>query len=635
MTEIDIGQHVLQPNRQLLVKGEHVHLGPRALEILSILAQQRGEIVTKDELMQAVWGDVTVEENALHVHVTALRKALGEDAGLLHTIRGIGYMLEHEAAPAGHGGALNAASNHAGVGGNAAKDRATGQRVLSLAWVVIAAVVLLFATGSYFMLGEDYEPASSSADERIPVVVRPLSADPAAGPREVALAKGISDELIVRLRSISELQIATVQPDGSPPEGAFAHAYTVDGSVRSIDDDLRVVVRLSDPDGEILWSESFDRTLVDLLDLQRSLASEIATALNVPFDVGAYAAKNGGTDNPEAYAAYVRGMQNTLNLDSEEPLGHLRRAVQLDPDFVQARLGLANISTVILSLAPNLTQDQVDDLLSTIDEATAGAVRTNPDLAMGHAARGWYWLQLNNVPAAARELQIAEDLDPGNDLRLKSFLATFAQFMGRNQEGLALRRGAGMIDPIAENDPYLVYDLMAVGEYREATDLFERLERADTPGIEFVVSHAFLAYLMQGRDEDEALAFLRQRVPAIADTFVAARDNDEFAGMSFAEVEDWARRQFGASGHLGLAARASFEGYFGRTRNAMWLLRIAMERPGGNGNFYLWYPTLSSVRKMPEFRALVEEMGLVDLWRESGDWGDYCRPISETEFRCS
>ena len=144
-----------------------------------------------------------------------------------------------------------------------------------------------------------------------------------------------------------------------------------------------------------------------------------------------------------------------------------------------------------------------------------------------------------------------------------------------------------------------------------------------------------MAYLLQGRNEEEALEFLAQRVPPIADTFIAARARDEFAGMSVADVEAWAAREFGASGHLGLAARASMEGYFGRTQNAMRLLRIAMERPGGNGNFYLWYPTLSEVRKLPEFHALVEDMELVRVWRETGDWGDYCRPVSETDFRCS
>ncbi|MEO0699285.1 MAG: transcriptional regulator, partial [Pseudomonadota bacterium] len=93
MDEVRIGSHILQTSRQLLMNGERVHLGPRALDILTVLAKANGEIVTKDELFEAVWPGQVIEENALHAHITAIRKALEEDAGLLETIRGIGYQL--------------------------------------------------------------------------------------------------------------------------------------------------------------------------------------------------------------------------------------------------------------------------------------------------------------------------------------------------------------------------------------------------------------------------------------------------------------------------------------------------------------------------------------------------------------
>lgn len=123
-------------------------------------------------------------------------------------------------------------------------------------------------------------------------------------------------------------------------------------------------------------------------------------------------------------------------------------------------------------------------------------------------------------------------------------------------------------------------------------------------------------------------------MPQFADTYVFARDNPQLEGKSLAELREWADETFGAGGHMGIAARAAYEGHFGRDQVAVKLLRIAMERPGGNGNFYLWYPTLSGARQLPEFRELVRAMKLVDVWRESGDWGDYCRPISETDFEC-
>ena len=83
-------------NRALFRTGDPVALGSRALDILRVLAAARGEIVSKEALLGSVWLDQTVEENALHVHVSALRKALNgksaEDQYIM-TVTGRGYRL--------------------------------------------------------------------------------------------------------------------------------------------------------------------------------------------------------------------------------------------------------------------------------------------------------------------------------------------------------------------------------------------------------------------------------------------------------------------------------------------------------------------------------------------------------------
>jgi DNA-binding winged helix-turn-helix (wHTH) protein len=93
LEEVRLGSRTLQPHRQLLADEQRVALGKRALDILSVLAKARGEIVTKEELLEQVWPGVIVEENALQVHIVALRKALGLEAYRLETIRGVGYRL--------------------------------------------------------------------------------------------------------------------------------------------------------------------------------------------------------------------------------------------------------------------------------------------------------------------------------------------------------------------------------------------------------------------------------------------------------------------------------------------------------------------------------------------------------------
>src|SRR5262249_43235370 len=85
--EIDLAR------RELRILGAPVPIGGRAFEIIEVLAQSAGELVTKDELMNRVWPGAVVMENTLQVHAAAVRKALGQYRGLLKTDARRGYRL--------------------------------------------------------------------------------------------------------------------------------------------------------------------------------------------------------------------------------------------------------------------------------------------------------------------------------------------------------------------------------------------------------------------------------------------------------------------------------------------------------------------------------------------------------------
>ena len=79
--------------RELRVRGEPVHLGGRAFEVIEVLIQAGGETVNKYDLMDRVWPGAVVEENTLQFHISAARKALGHNRGVLKTVFGKGYRL--------------------------------------------------------------------------------------------------------------------------------------------------------------------------------------------------------------------------------------------------------------------------------------------------------------------------------------------------------------------------------------------------------------------------------------------------------------------------------------------------------------------------------------------------------------
>src|SRR5271169_1161313 len=94
---VEFGRFRLLPHRrELRADGAAVELGSRAFDILMVLVEARGALVTKDEILSRVWPDTVVEENNLVVQISALRKALGEDRDFIRTVSGRGYRFVAE-----------------------------------------------------------------------------------------------------------------------------------------------------------------------------------------------------------------------------------------------------------------------------------------------------------------------------------------------------------------------------------------------------------------------------------------------------------------------------------------------------------------------------------------------------------
>src|SRR5690606_28239329 len=103
---------------------------------------------------------------------------------------------------------------------------------------------------------------------------------------------------------------------------------------------------------------------------------------------------------------------------------------------------------------------------------------------------------------------------------------------------------------------------------------------------------------------------------------------------ALAEIQDLALR-VRMHETLGLSAMSNWAAYYGDPRHAIALLR-RMDRSGLNGTVLLldmWRPTLATARRLPEFKELVRDLGLVEYWRAYG-WSDHCRPVGANDFDC-
>src|SRR5579863_1325614 len=155
--EYRIGRFTLQPFRQLLEGETPVTIGRKALEMLSVLAAAKGGLVTKDELMTQVWPDQVVGENALQVHIAALRKLLGPDGALLTTVHGFGYRLSAtEVADTAPELPMSRVDAVSGQGEEA------GQMHRLRAFVLGAAAVVALIGGAAWLLSPASHPGASN-----------------------------------------------------------------------------------------------------------------------------------------------------------------------------------------------------------------------------------------------------------------------------------------------------------------------------------------------------------------------------------------------------------------------------------------------------------------------------------------
>jgi TolB-like protein len=332
--EVQIGRFTLQPHRQLVGPDGPTDLGRKAVDILSVLAAADGAVVTKDELMAAVWGDVVVEENSIQAQIVTLRKVLGEDADCLATVRGLGYRLTLNGAVA----SLSAAAK-----------------------VPNSLAVLPFAN---------------------------LTGDPALD----YLGEGMAEELINTLSRAPGLKVPSRtasfayrgrEVDPRQIARDLGVGLILEGSVRSGGDRVRVTAQLIDAEtGFHRWSENFEHEGGDLFALQDDIAASIAEALQTQIAPIAHQ----HTHNVEAY-------QLCLQADSiaSRPTGPYflrsielyRKSIELDPDFARAFLGL--------SLALEMgSQWGVVGLssLSEVRHCALHALSLDPSLSEAHAILG-------------------------------------------------------------------------------------------------------------------------------------------------------------------------------------------------------------------------------------------------------
>ncbi len=395
-----------------------VSISSRALDLLSLLAERQGQLVSKDAIMEVVWPGMVVEEGNLTVQISALRRVLDEnrEAGsCIQTVPGRGYRFVAPVTrvePAGRPEGNPFSGNGSGrsiVENAKSQDPVTRARIGSMPGAILrahhgrrghimAAVVgtLCFVSVAVAVV-RWHSPWSGETRPvpRLSIIVLPFT-NLSDDREQQYFADGITEDLTTELSRIAPMFVISDRtafgyrdnPNAAKQiDRELGVRYVVEGSVRRSGQEVRVDAKLIDAEsGALLWAERFDRDTGDFFTLQDEMTSRIAIALNLELLA---AAATRPVEHPDALDYLLRGRAVYLRVPVRdghaEAISLFERALALDPGSVEAQSRLAMALTArVLDEVSDTAETDISRARELVDQALAASPRD----PLAHFAKG-------------------------------------------------------------------------------------------------------------------------------------------------------------------------------------------------------------------------------------------------------
>jgi TolB-like protein/DNA-binding winged helix-turn-helix (wHTH) protein/Tfp pilus assembly protein PilF len=485
---------------RLIANGAPVSLEPKALRLLLYLIENRGRLVRKQELLDSVWGDAAVSENALTRSVGLLRKTLNDDSReprFIETVPTAGYRFIAHVDTTANDEPTTIQSLTPPAPGPRAQTLHTPRSHFRLAAILVAC---LAAVATVWLLASRHQSAPIRSLAVLPL--DNLSGDPS----QEYFADGMTDELITELARIPNLRVVSrtsVMADkGSRrPLPDIARQLNVDaiveGSIVRSGDRIRITAQLIDARTDRhLWAQSFEGPASDVLSLQDSVAQQIATQARLVLAPPSPHAPV----NPDAHDAYLRGRYFFNKQDLPHSLESFEQAIALDPTYASAYAGYASA----LDAATTYDMGTPEQLMPKALAAAQRAIQLDPQNGEAYTALGsvqtiyeWDWT------AAEQNLTRGISLNP-NDSIAEFKYAVYLDAVGRPQDAVTRMRRALQLDPLS----FLINRRMGATLYlaRQYDAALAQLQRAaemeHQPGS--IDSYISLIYEQKG-EHDQAV----------------------------------------------------------------------------------------------------------------------------------
>jgi DNA-binding winged helix-turn-helix (wHTH) protein/TolB-like protein len=616
--EYKVGRFTLTSFRQLLDAGVPVPIGRKALELLSVLAKAEGALVTKEELMAAVWPNAIVEDNAIQAQIAALRKALGTDAELLSTVHGLGYRL---------------AATYVASASDAGIDPVETQAVALRRWavpVLLIGLALVALGGAGLWLLRDHWPGMPRPSQtRVAVLPFNTLSD---GSQARSFADALTDEVAMRLSNriqvVSRDAAATLRgPDRDRKVAELGVALLLDGTVQDDGNVIKVRVQLDDPVRHaILWSSAVDGPAASGDRLQAFIANTVVAVLAC--SNRALAPVHGLTD-PALLTHYLHACDLLTGGGTGERafavLAALREISAKAPGFVPAHSDFAKFASLFWSSMP---PDQEAALRREAEAEARKALALDPKSPDAYLGLSQL---LPPMDWAGREKLLRQGVAGDPDWPFTNgALGLLLAETGRLQEAFGYLQKAVAADLQIEWSTTNDTVQCGAGQFEPTTSrLVDALKlEARYSGIGYALRRC-LKYARRWADL-HALALAPPSQPleradprsSIYEIYIVAEESGKPADIARARNAALAAA---ASGNM-YAIQNAIEAMsaLGFTDDAFAIATRYQITSCNCVESVLFFTLTAPLRRDPRFMQLAARLGLVDYWRSSGHWPDFC-----------
>lgn len=626
---LDASEHrLLQGNRE-------IYLPPRTFDTLLYLVNRHGHLVTKNELLETLWADSFVTENALTRCIKEVREALADDfhqPRYIRTVHRVGYKFiadVEEITPQSQDdekglgvtnespGQIGEVAERVAAPAEPARDKAREKSSsrLSVLTVIVGSIIALSLVGfgllAYYSRTSQVSPTPQTTSIAV-LPFKPLATEA----RDESLELGMAETLITALGNIRQItvrpisavrQYTALDQDALKAGREQRVDAVLEGSIQKLGDRLRVTVRLLRvQDGVQLWADKFDQNSTDIFLIQDSISERVAETLAVRLTGQQKELLNKRyTSDTEAYQLYLRG-RYFLNKSTEEDLrksmSYFEQAIQKDPNYALAYTGLAD-SYIQLG---NYGLVQMRDSYPKAKIALNQALEKDEKLGEAHASLGfvqmnYYW----DWTEAEKEFRKAVEMNP-NYAMAHNWYSQHQAFTGNSQEALSEAKRAQEIDPISPWNSAFV--LFLARQYDDAILASKKTLELDP---NFAIAHMIIGLsYVQKRRYEEGISEL-QKASANPDSrallgyayAVAGKRNEGQKIVS--ELEQSATEKYVSSFPLAVA----YTGLGEKDRAFEALEKAYEERSWGMGTLRV-NPVFDPIRSDPRFVALLRRVNL-------------------------